>query len=935
MKIDIVSSFMESDFWWDKVTFRQAEKMANNQDCIEQISRLDIIAAPKGGFKAEMTYVDIELGYRDVYYYSLETQLHIDENGIIHNCHCSCDNFYRYSVCKHILMLMVYLEQNEFKLPYHYRDKNWQDSLEFMKSLSQKRYLRKVEGEFNETMEMFAEKALQKTYREQTEGAVHLTSELHEKKMVDMGCTVIPIRFKIGKEKLYIIKNIERKLLTPLVEGSFISYGKNLKLEMRENAFTKEGIENLAFIQKYKQFSDGDTLMVNETSIDDFFHLYSSEAGLENLEFQSVDFRLKLNFEKIDDQKYMLKMEEVYPEGTKVNFSSVAFSTDGFIYREIDSLAMVSPLMVTERRFYLFDKNNKKLLYMDAGEMETLLYRTVKMKQMIFTREKLSEFISIFRGKTENIAIDDELLALVEESEFYRPELYCDMDEDSSFKIRVKYRGRRSSFFFISLVKWLETANVSELERLSQRSDKECRAGLDETFIISKDKEVETFIEEVLPELKNYADIYLSESIKNFNVKRSVGFSAGVKVKSNLLAVSMESELLTPGELHDILDGYRKKKKYFRLKSGEIIMPDPEELQEIDDFVTDLGIEGKELKKGKARVPLYRRYQISGEKRLDIDTDKHFEKLFEEEEIQVAKRFDTILRDYQKEGCRFMLNLRNGDFGGLLADDMGLGKTLQVIAMLESIEEEREKPCLIVTPASLILNWESEFKKFKSPLKVRCIYGNKNERKEMISSIGNEIIVTSYDYLKRDIEGYENLEFDTVILDEAQYIKNFNTKAARSVKVINREHSIALTGTPIENSLAEIWSIFDFLMPGYLFRYSYFMKNYEKPVVAEGDMQKSDRLKRMVEPFILRRLKKDVLKELPEKMETTRYITLSEEEKKLYTANLSQVNLALQGSDGKDKIKILSMLTRLRQLCIDPGLVYDDLQEKGDRKSVV
>ena len=163
------------------------------------------------------------------------------------------------------------------------------------------------------------------------------------------------------------------------------------------------------------------------------------------------------------------------------------------------------------------------------------------------------------------------------------------------------------------------------------------------------------------------------------------------------------------------------------------------------------------------------------------------------------------------------------NLGGILADDMGLGKTLQVITYLESVK--RERASLIVTPASLILNWENEFNKFNSSVLTLSIYGDRKNREGLLSNLKNEVVITSYDYLKRDMDLYENIDFDTIILDEAQYIKNHKTKVAQAVKKINSKFKLALTGTPLENSLAEIWSIFDFLMNGYLFNYDYFYKN--------------------------------------------------------------------------------------------------------------
>ncbi|MBR5004700.1 MAG: DEAD/DEAH box helicase, partial [Erysipelotrichaceae bacterium] len=261
-----------------------------------------------------------------------------------------------------------------------------------------------------------------------------------------------------------------------------------------------------------------------------------------------------------------------------------------------------------------------------------------------------------------------------------------------------------------------------------------------------------------------------------------------------------------------------------------------------------------------------------------------------------------------------------------LADDMGLGKTLQVIALLDA---QKKKPNLVVCPSSLILNWQDEIEKFAPHLNVVCIYGSAAARSYLMTQIHeSDIAVTSYDYLRRDIESLEKIQFDTVILDEAQYIKNQKTKNALSVKRLKSHHRFALTGTPIENSLAELWSIFDFLMPDYLYNYHYFQTHYEKGIVRENDAEKSHKLKQLIEPFVLRRTKKEVLTELPDKIEKTLTLDFNEEEKRLYIANLSQVNQKLSNllkMEQVDKIQILAMLTRLRQICAEPRILYENV----------
>ncbi|MEG0378559.1 MAG: DEAD/DEAH box helicase, partial [Eubacterium sp.] len=237
---------------------------------------------------------------------------------------------------------------------------------------------------------------------------------------------------------------------------------------------------------------------------------------------------------------------------------------------------------------------------------------------------------------------------------------------------------------------------------------------------------------------------------------------------------------------------------------------------------------------------------------------------------------------------------------------------------------------LVICPSSLVLNWEKEIERFAPEIKTLTVMGSAADRKEIISKADEaDVLITSYELLKRDVLHYEPLSFYYEIIDEAQYIKNHNTQNAKAVKVINSKVRFALTGTPVENSLAELWSIYDYMMPGYLYTYRRFREKFEIPIVKSDDKKALSRLDRLVAPFILRRLKKDVLKELPDKTETTMYASLENEQKKLYLAHLIKSRESLESEfSGQDfeskKLMILSMLTRLRQICCDPSLVYEN-----------
>jgi ERCC4-related helicase len=291
---------------------------------------------------------------------------------------------------------------------------------------------------------------------------------------------------------------------------------------------------------------------------------------------------------------------------------------------------------------------------------------------------------------------------------------------------------------------------------------------------------------------------------------------------------------------------------------------------------------------------------------------------------------DLQLRDYQKTGWRWLLTLTRYGFGGILADDMGLGKTVQVIALLHTLHTMPElagKPALIVAPSSLLLNWKAEFQKFAPELPVVVMDGTHEERMSLLRQANDAVaVITSYPLIRRDIGSMRSVPFSVCILDEAQHIKNPGTANARSVKQIQAAHRFAVTGTPMENTPTELWSVFDFLMPGCLLSHRQFQLRYELPILKDGDAAVLKSLARLVRPFILRRLKTDVLQELPDKIETLSQCGMTKEQKRMYLAFLKKARKSFeetvrQDGAGQSRIRIFALLTRLRQICCDPELV--------------
>ena len=458
------------------------------------------------------------------------------------------------------------------------------------------------------------------------------------------------------------------------------------------------------------------------------------------------------------------------------------------------------------------------------------------------------------------------------------------------------------------------------------------------------------FISFGIQKLQDNCELYYSDSFKNIKIYNTSKISSSVKINDeDLIEFSFDIDGLNKKELLDVYSSLKLKKKYHKLKDGGFVLLDSPEFQDFMHTINYLGIGSKELSKDIVTLPkynsLYLDDKLKSTENFKVQKNKKFRetianiKDMNESEFTPPQHLDKTLREYQKTGFKWFSTLSHCGFGGILADEMGLGKTLQSISYMCLLKERGENlPMLVVCPTSLVYNWESEIYKFAPELKSLIVSGNKELREKAIEAINDyDVIITSYPLMRIDIDLYKNLKFCCTFLDEAQNIKNANSVSAKSVKSINTKYRFALTGTPIENNLSELWSIFDFIMPGYLLSQSNFKKLYETPIVKSKDENALVELNRHVNPFILRRYKKDVIKELPPKIEHKFLIDLSEEQKKVYASYVKTYKEELDqeisaNGLGKSKIKILSLLTRLRQICCDPSSFIEDY--KGDSAKI-
>ncbi len=464
------------------------------------------------------------------------------------------------------------------------------------------------------------------------------------------------------------------------------------------------------------------------------------------------------------------------------------------------------------------------------------------------------------------------------------------------------------------------------------------------TILGAEDDLLYRFLSLGIYQLQQVGEVYLTDSLRKLQILNVPRFMIGVALNAGLLDITIDSGRLTTGELADLLDSYRKQKKFYRLKDGSFLELSDPSLEAVAELTEGLEVTEEQLKKGHITVPEYRSFyldQILKESKdhVIVTRDQNFQvfmgkmEALEIAEPTVPEGLRTELKPYQVFGYGWLSTLDQLGFGGILADDMGLGKTVQAIAFLLGRKAEGNMDsgrhfAMIVCPASLVYNWENEIQRFTGDLTAEAIVGNGELRMERIQHSKADIFLTSYELLKRDIDQYADMNFEYLILDEAQNIKNHLTQNAKAVKSITAKRRFALTGTPIENSLGELWSIFDFLMPGILNSYQRFREQYELPITVQHDENAALRLRKLVKPFILRRMKREVLKELPDKIEEVVYSKMEEDQKILYNASVQRVLDSVGDQSVSDyhtgKIEILAELTKLRQLCCDPGIVYDN-----------
>lgn len=766
----------------------------------------------------------------------------------------------------------------------------------------------------------------------------------------------LKVEFKIGNEQLTKINNLP-DFFERMLNREKYKYNNVLEFIHEENAFEEQSRPLLKFLLKYAEIIkyandvnnnyayygrnfNVNNVVLSNTGLDELFEIlkgktveFETKTGERKIQFIDEPIDIKFILEKSDENTYCLTPNiDVY--GYDI------FYGKNYSYFLIDN------------------KMHKCLPKVENRNLELLeVYKKNYTQSIIFNENNLRNFFAIVVPKIKDNFkiknIDKEQIEKYMPKDLY-VKIYLDYNEKGYIIADVKFCYGNVEFNPIKNVNLEITRNaIQENEVL----DTFVQTGfmLDSAnarLVLANDEKIYNFLSKEIEDYMKKFEVLVAEDFKKKDIKKIKIKSIGVKIENNLLDINLEDFKFNIYEIKDIINKYKLRKKFYRLKDGTYIsLEKNSSLDFLENLTDNIEIEDENVEENSIKLPIYRALYLEkifkNMPNTNIQKNEYYKNMISQIEdrqidlsTKIPPKLNAELRTYQKIGYKWLRTLEQYKMGGILADDMGLGKTIQLLAVILSYVQKNKgnvKPSIIICPSSLALNWYNEIQKFTPTLKALVISDDYLERKRKIEEIGKyQVIITSYDSLKRDIDLYENYCFKYVVADEAQYIKNNNTKNSKAIKTINAETKFALTGTPIENSLSELWSIFDFIMPGYLYKYKKFKELYETSIIKEQNEDVMNKLKKQIEPFVLRRTKGEVLTELPDKTVTILNNEMSEEQYNIYMSYMAQARkeimsqIDINGFE-KSQIKILSLLMRLRQICCHPKLFLREYEGESSK----
>ena len=875
-------------------------------------------------------------GWQDRY----RTRVLIDEdNGVVIDYSCTCPASLKYDgICKHGVALALTFSRTPHSF-FNYREHRTPET-----STSIKEFMQRIE----------------RTAKEGAHGAIRLEPT------ICYGFEEWSAHFKVaGPKGSYVMKSIG-EFVEQLRGGQFVTYGKKLAFTHVLDAFDATSREIARFLDRAvasREQNDSFTghyssyhlpyarLSHAGSAVGRKINLTEAEAVMlfDILGAQTVDFE---GADPSVPARANLRIVEGDPP---IGLSLVRAEDDGYLIERADDIVFAAD---GQRMYVMYGGKLHRCTPAFAGSADFL--RSVLRSnedRLYIAAADLPQFCATLLPVLEG----QMRVSAPEHLDRFRPvecklAFYFDRN-DQAIELIAKARYGSAEAILSMPPSYVPAANEGNAP--SAQRDEAAEEGAlalirehfyeDSTISIHDDEAVARLLFGGVAAFQAVGEVLTTPAFDRLLTTAKPRTTIGLSIVGNLINLDISSEDVDMAEVTAMLASYRKRKKFHRLRSGAFVNFEEYSLAQLDQLAEDLGLSAKELTSGHIELPTYRAFYLDqelGDARRDGSFVRYVNQFREidQSSYRVPESLEGVLRPYQVEGFRWLSALTDLGFGGILADEMGLGKSVQLISLLAARhtapgkDGESALPSLIVCPASLVYNWLAEFERFAPQLSVRAVVGPKRERALIRSEEGVDVFVTSYDLARIDVKEFERQSYLLCVLDEAQYIKNHATLTTRAIKRIPARHRFALTGTPIENRLSELWSIFDFLMPGLLGSYARFRERYEASVIG-GDEATSRRLQSLVGPFVLRRLKDDVLPDLPEKLESSVYVPLVGEQRKLYAAHEQRLRTELAEQkkrsqkgrrgmaapkDTLNKVEVLAELTKLRQICCDPALLYEN-----------
>lgn len=836
-----------------------------------------------------------------------------------HDDYCSCEVFKEHKYCEHIAAVIEFLAKYGNPLEHLFegdRQKELQRVVQPQQAIDWVQKDKQTNG-----LSFLADL----NFIENDEFKLPALNELDEQLMLEVTVNVgtikknssdletnrMFIKLRVGSiqdKKFYTIKKVDTFLRDFTNQAVYQTGGKKQFKLTHTNFNADDGklLDYLAGHQRDQNFENSqfDNDQYYLLAVDDFSTIIHLIEKVTFLIFKSSS---DVQYETINYQTY-----ETDNELMQAEIISSDTGYDLLIKVQFDLLLPVDGALVKDNNIYQL--TTKQTIQIDdlLKQYSQSKYQDVKQLHFPMGSERaLIDFVNYFK-KIGSVSVPDELSVSEMESTFNLAL------KDDQIELSLSFDYQQSDN--------LESIHRDEIKEGMARQylSKLGFMGMNDelSLNVSTGDKMYEFFSRQLPNLRENGVVNLSDDLQELsNRLNATTANISVSESDGLLSVHFALDGISENDVDSmLLQLERNQKPFWQRKDGSIMLVD-ESLRQVTQALAKLRLSHGDFHHGELNISATQALSVKSILNEQTEFDDNFKQLAYDLahpdlfDYSAEQHVNAELRPYQNEGIQWLEMLNAYHFGGILADEMGLGKTVQIIAFLLNNLKDGEKN-LIVAPASLIYNWQAEFEKFAPEINIKVVEGTKEVRQSMIADSQSEVLITSYNSARSDIDEYQQIGINYLILDEAQFIKNASSKTNRALRKLAPRNTFALSGTPIENRIEELWAIFEVVMPGLLPNKKEFKRMDPQEIAAR------------VTPFIMRREKAKVLTELPDKVESNLYNELTKDQKAVYLAQLQQMQVKVKGMSGdafvKNKIEILAGLTRLRQICDTPSLYLDE-----------